>query len=347
MSDFVRLPGIYAPWIESLLGGPIPAESRATCDDCAMAKPLAPGEPAVYDPTLKCCTAWPTFPNYLVGRVLREGSSNRMRALVTGEDPGIVTPLGVGGDSTYYEHYTGDASRFGRDPALRCPFLADGADGKTTSCSVWSSRPSTCTAFYCRTVRGRPGVVFWGHMLRLLTAVEDAVRRWCVLEVGLPYPSLAEIDERLTDPESARAGVAGNVWGPWTDRRVEFFEATAALADGLTWEDVERIGGAFLAIPARLVIESYQCLIDDALPASLAVGEHKVVTTGSETSCVTGFSPVDVIEVPNGLLRALPRFEGRSTEEALRLVAEEEGLTVDRAQVRILVDLEILRPAGP
>lgn len=30
------LPALYAGWLEDLLGAPIPRESRATCDDCAM-----------------------------------------------------------------------------------------------------------------------------------------------------------------------------------------------------------------------------------------------------------------------------------------------------------------------
>src|SRR5947208_1806596 len=36
------LPPLYADWIGSLLGGPIPAETNATCRNCAMAAP--PGE---------------------------------------------------------------------------------------------------------------------------------------------------------------------------------------------------------------------------------------------------------------------------------------------------------------
>ena len=30
------LPALYAAWIDQLLAGPLPQESNATCDDCAM-----------------------------------------------------------------------------------------------------------------------------------------------------------------------------------------------------------------------------------------------------------------------------------------------------------------------
>ena len=40
--ETVRLPELYAPWMAALLGGEVPEETRATCDDCVMAKPTRP-----------------------------------------------------------------------------------------------------------------------------------------------------------------------------------------------------------------------------------------------------------------------------------------------------------------
>ncbi|HVQ37685.1 MAG TPA: hypothetical protein VMS31_09130, partial [Pyrinomonadaceae bacterium] len=101
------LPPLYGAWMNQLLAGPIPSETKATCDDCAMA--AAPGtQPSptarFFDPVLKCCTYMPTLPNFLVGRILSDfdlpakaamGMQSRLQT------SGTVTPLGVTMSPTY------------------------------------------------------------------------------------------------------------------------------------------------------------------------------------------------------------------------------------------------------
>ncbi|HYL82493.1 MAG TPA: hypothetical protein VEU07_16870, partial [Candidatus Acidoferrum sp.] len=68
------LPPLYGRWMDDLLPGPIPRETAATCDDCAMWP--GPGDQPRSDffflPETKCCTYIPTLPNYLVGRILED-----------------------------------------------------------------------------------------------------------------------------------------------------------------------------------------------------------------------------------------------------------------------------------
>src|SRR5215471_13024784 len=70
------LPPLYEKWIVDLVGGTIPRESRATCDNCAMCASGATQDAAAqsyfFDPTIKCCTYVPTIPNFLVGRILSD-----------------------------------------------------------------------------------------------------------------------------------------------------------------------------------------------------------------------------------------------------------------------------------
>src|SRR5215470_18692050 len=69
------LPPLYAKWMAELLEGPIPRESRATCDDCAMCEPEEEQkgpQSNYYDPTIKCCTYIPDLHNFLVGRILSD-----------------------------------------------------------------------------------------------------------------------------------------------------------------------------------------------------------------------------------------------------------------------------------
>src|SRR5882672_10551834 len=118
------LPPLYAAWMNEALGGPIPEEKEATCDDCVM---LAKGCEApqtsgfFFDPHTKCCTYVRELPNYLVGRILadRDPAATRGRATLEKrfEDGVAVTPLGIGRSPTFrllYQHTTGLAA-FGRN----------------------------------------------------------------------------------------------------------------------------------------------------------------------------------------------------------------------------------------
>src|SRR5215470_3687249 len=67
------LPPLYARWMNDLLDGPIPAETRATCDNCVMCpKPgdTISAEDRFFDPSIKCCSIVPALPNFLVGMIL-------------------------------------------------------------------------------------------------------------------------------------------------------------------------------------------------------------------------------------------------------------------------------------
>src|SRR5947208_9693702 len=118
------LPPLYARWASQFLSGAIPAETEATCSDCAMlcgtpvkAQPAAAAP--FFDPSTKCCTYLPVLPNFLVGRMLTDDSPEFTRGRVTLEArlaEGIaVTPLGIGRGAEYELLYaTSGKSFFGR-----------------------------------------------------------------------------------------------------------------------------------------------------------------------------------------------------------------------------------------
>lgn len=68
------IPPLYAPWLRDIVGGPIPAETRATCDRCVMLPTEGSAPDAVFfSPITKCCTYQPTIPNFLAGRIWADG----------------------------------------------------------------------------------------------------------------------------------------------------------------------------------------------------------------------------------------------------------------------------------
>src|SRR5581483_886405 len=188
-------------WLHDLLGGPIPAETNATCDSCAMIvagdTSGAPLADAGYNAETKCCTYLPELWNFLVGRVLLDDSPEAARGRATVEarlDSGVaVSPLGLRRDTAYRVLYaTGGESIFGHAKAMRCPHYLHEEGGL---CGVWRHRESTCATWFCKYVRGSVGRTFWMHLHQLLRFAEQSLAGWALLELGLEPRALARLYE--------------------------------------------------------------------------------------------------------------------------------------------------------
>ena len=140
------LPSPYEDWLVAITGAPLPREERATCHDCAMCAPDAPG--GTFHPVTRCCTYVPRIPNFMLGRILadtdpaaEEGRATVLRRLASGHG---LSPLGlevVGADQAAYEKVIEEQS-FGRSDELRCPHhLSDGR------CGIWKHRNGICATW--------------------------------------------------------------------------------------------------------------------------------------------------------------------------------------------------------
>ena len=97
-----EFPPLYSRWLAELLPGPIPRETRATCNDCAMCAPDGHqdgAEKEYFDPAIKCCTYVPEIHNFLAGGVLSDDDPSAQPGRATVEKrirTGVaVTPLGL------------------------------------------------------------------------------------------------------------------------------------------------------------------------------------------------------------------------------------------------------------
>ena len=345
------LPPLYDAWMSELLRGPIPAESEATCDDCAMCAngPVLPGEKA-FDPNTKCCTYVPALPNFLVGRILqdrdpearagRESVEARMLAKIA------VTPLGIGVTAPKTAHLRLAARHdgFGRTPSLRCPhYVEDG--GK---CGIWKSRTSTCATWFCKHVRGAVGADFWHEGVEaLLRATELALSRWCVLQLDpgtsairrlFPQDPREEPDAQFEyEPDVYRCD-----WGTWMGKERVFFLESARLVSKLRWADVVKIGGIELSARANVARTLYDALLSTEVPRALRPGPIQLPYIGPDTTRITSYNPNDPLDLPNELVALLPRFDGRPTRKVLADIEVNDGIAIDEALVSRLVDFEIL-----
>jgi hypothetical protein len=347
--------------MDTLLGGTIPAESKATCDSCAMRPPddaSVPHGELFYSPVTKCCTFLPELANFLVGGILRDDDpalAAGRRTIEQRIDAGIdVTPLGLGRSAKYSLLYNQGRRGFGHAKSMECPHhLPDGR------CGVWRHRESTCATWFCKHDRGVVGQRFWGRLHDLLATIERKLTVWCVLQQGIEAGLLETMfaGRRL----AAAAGAAGldasdldgetdprayrTAWGAWAGRERDIYRRSAELVAGLTWEDVMRIGGVELDVHARLTRAAYGTLLSDEVPSRLRPRELRVLMSSAQKAQVVTYSEIDPLAVPRVLLDVLHHFDGRPTGEVLQEIDEQHDLRLKPGLLRKLVDFAILGPA--
>lgn len=351
------LPPLYARWVDELLASPIPAETRATCEDCAMCDPAGEhpdGSASYFSPQVKCCSYLPRLANFLVGRALEERDlafSAGRATLESRIDEGVgVTPLGLGQSARIGLIYRNSPSAFGRARALRCPHYLDEGGGR---CGVWRNRNAVCATWFCKHERGAIGLAFWFRLRDLLSAVEKSLAIWCVLESDLDAAALdrlyrasdaADRPGSLTadDLDERAPADAQWVWGGWYGREREFYRECARRVDELSWSDVVRIGGAGVELLARVTRESFAALRAEQLPERLVPGKLQILSTGREGVRVVSYVGSDPLDLDPDVMEILPHFDGRRTSDVLASLESEEGIVVEDDLLRRLADFEIL-----
>jgi hypothetical protein len=354
------LPQLYARWFDDLLGGDIPAETRATCHDCAMCESggdFQKPNSTFFNPQSKCCTYWPRLPNFLVGMILADEDPAMKRgreSLDVRLQAGLgVTPLGLMVPAkTNFLYNQIEPRAFGRMQDFLCPHYVDEQGGL---CGIWKYRNSICSTWFCKYERGAVGHDFWDGVKSLLLVIENDLGRWCAIELELDETALAlmlptpaeagqrpklapeDMDERV-DPKAQRRR-----WGNWFGREQEFYRACADLVAPLSWQNVVAICGPETQLRARLIQQDYRRLTTSEIPERLRLGSFTIADATPEFSRLyhSGLG-LDVFQVSSRVMRLLPYFDGRRVSESVEQVVEKEGLRFTDELLRRLVDFKIL-----
>jgi len=214
------LPPLYRHLLPALFRQGIPTESLSTCRRCAMCRrPGQRRDPGVkyFRPDARCCTFYPSLPNYLAGALLEDRSAGqeegrqRVRRLIArGTGAGL---LGLEAPPARQRRYARLGDRgFGRMRSLLCPYFRPGAN----DCSIWGFRNGTCATYFCCPVRGVHGASFWEAVYHYLTVLERALARHALealqerQDLEALYRQAYRIVARLGSAEVARiAGEPG------------------------------------------------------------------------------------------------------------------------------------------
>lgn len=339
------LSSLYSGWMDALLQAPIPPETKATCENCAMLPQAGVSHAMTFHPVTKCCTYLPTIVNYRAGLILsdqdavmapgRQTVRQRLRERID------VTPLGLETSSRFRLLYTTAYEAFGRAPDLGCPHQIEG------NCGIWRHSPATCTTWYCKHVRGETGHKFWADLAELLREIDAQLSLWCALQMGIDAATLSDLMK--TKPVSATdLGAAVDermyrqLWGEWTGREEEFYLACAELVRPLEWDDVLRVAGPRLAILSALVRQRYDKLTSDAVPDNLRMSLVRIEGFENGKYKTVAYSAFDPLRMSPELVSLLPHFDGRPTAEVLEELRSQRGIRVDPALVRRMADFGVL-----
>jgi Fe-S-cluster containining protein len=346
MISEATLPALYAPWLRAVAGGPIPKETNATCDRCAMLPAADSMDGLYFHPDTKCCTYPTDLPNFIAGRILLESDPSMIEGRQTVErriaERIDIKPSRVDAGSLRVLLYGVTPLAFGRAPALRCHYLSPKGE-----CSVWKHRPSVCATWYCKHVRGGTGARFWELAAKLLHDVERDLAHWCMARLNVGLAEIVEPDDHSRPHVSDLGGDRDwgpyrRLWGDWAGREVEFYQACANLVESLTWPQVLEKCGPRVEIIAGLVRDAYSHLDSAAIPGHLKASKVSLSNFHAGKYRITTYNNFDPLLISERLAMVLRYFDGRPTEEALQNILAERGLRLSPSLVKRLVDFGIL-----
>lgn len=318
---------------EGLLGRLPPAETHATCASCALCPGggdgRRPGGRVVLSPDTKCCADQPVLPNYLVGGILAEGTEAGRASLRARMGSAWTTPLGVGGNP-------GAQGFFGKQPGA-CPHLDQGR------CSIHAFRNAACATYFCKHERGLKGQRAWMALRASLRGFESRLAMACLEGTSLSLRAVQHlVASSHTVPGLSSDGTQSDaeLWEGVTDREA-FYIACHERVRQLDFGTIVQLADPALLALFRVARGAWEQL-DEPLPSALRPGVHTVVAMSGEGVLVETYSPHDPIGLPSLLLAVLHHFDGRPVSEVLSQLASEQGVALDDAFLRELVDFEVL-----
>jgi hypothetical protein len=358
------LPSLYANWVEEWLGGSIPAETEATCQECALLAESTQLHPEqsrrmpTHDltrrihPRTKCCGYYPSLTNFQAGRILSETdpaaapAQNVVAARV--QKRFMASPLALDVPPAYHLLYA-KSPYMGSALKLQCPYYVEELLGG--ACGIWRHRNAICLTWFCKHSRGQAGLTFWKALENFLRQMEDALSVWCLTQLEITDDSLAailpsrrdktvftpqELDE-VVDEKTHRA-----LWGNWAGREAEFYRECGRLVSALSAQRALEIGGAEAALRLRIARQAYRALLSTDLPRAARPGNFRVQPLGDGQAQIVSYSECAPLLLPTDVLNLLPYFEGRTVDNALKMIEEQEQTEMEPALVRKLLDFEIL-----
>ena len=329
------LPAIYRPFLPDVFDRPMREERHATCAACSMCPPPEPDFPAdaYFNPSTKCCTFHPALPNYSVGGLLAdtstEGAEGRRRVLATIAAGVGVTPAGLLPPARVLLLQRHGKAAFGRAERLVCPYL----DREHGACTVWAHREAECATWFCKHNQGVDGRAFWKQVRDYLVEVHVALGTWVMRELGIDPDRIAEgfgphldaLDARDLDDRPPAAADHARMWGEWTGREIAFYEAAYDMVRTLDRDRFTSLMGVAHAVTVDRIAKRHDAITDPVLPDPLLRNPLLRVDRAADGAYVlTAVDEGEATRLRSEIYPLLDLFDGRrrTTDVRARVIAE-------------------------
>jgi len=318
-----RLPSIYHRILPEFLERSYPDERFATCDSCLNCQ--SPNSPYV---STKCCTYYPSLPNYLVGGILSDqdarSQSGRDRTLALIASAIGVTPYGVVRPAQKAARLR-ELTPPGRVPnsaeaeSLLCAFYEQG------QCTVWNYREHLCSTYFCYSVGGATGKGFWKILNDYLKLVERELCLHALLTMGWPIDEL-KLGNPLSDWEpSERPSVNRRRRGAWREfagREAELYiecHRIIAATDRATVATL--LGWKGQRLEERLAVTLSQ-FTQAVTPERLRRADTIQIVDAEDNDVRVSVDGLPGVRVPRIVASFITQFDGnRPTSQVVRLAA--------------------------
>ena len=131
------LPTLYENILPDFFQKRIPEEQFATCSNCSMVckdKDISTLSAKPFNEKYKCCTYYPSLPNYLIGGALIDQSQKGRHILKSKiKERVVVTPFGLPAPGDYLVLYDKKSGAFGNSRKLLCPYFLEDSG----QCGIW------------------------------------------------------------------------------------------------------------------------------------------------------------------------------------------------------------------
>ncbi len=354
-----KLAPVYAHLFPEFFDRPQVVETRATCDNCAMCDhgQNAPLAMDYFNPSAKCCTYFPSIPNYLVGAILADEGEElaegrrRLREKIATRIG--VTPQFMAPPRTYSMLYNAGRGQgfFGRSLKMMCPYF-DGDNGGR--CTVWRYRESVCSTYFCKYTAGKPGFEFWDTFKGYLYLVERALAQFSATMVDRAVKEPTIAPDVLTREDLEDRGPKdedySSYWGEWVGREEEFYIACYRRVMALPKDEFERVvDDAPQGRGARARMEAkYDHIMNPKLPTHLIRPKDLKKRVTDEHVVVTTYNPYDAFSIEKELFDTLGMFRANETlEENLARLDEKHDIQLAPELVHYLFVHGVLAAPEP